>query len=126
MLRQDVKPKAHCLCQPANYDWMRSSSASPSNCHGRRHATPRLRVMKRQRHNASCQDVLFHSYNSQTHITVHIPSCIKVFNHWTSKDANAVSQNARFNSRTTQCMRRPIMAILVQPYCVLSFCFFSV
>lgn len=56
----------HCLCQLANYDQMRSSSASPSNCQGRLHATPWLRVMKRQCHKASCQVVLLHLYNLQT------------------------------------------------------------
>lgn len=122
MLRE--QPKMRCLCQLANYDWMRSSSASPSYCQGRRHATPWLSVMKRQRHNASCQDVLLHSCKSQTHITAHIPSCVKVLNPWASKDANAVSQTTRFNSRTTQYMRRPIMAILVQPYGDLFVCFF--
>ena len=105
---------------------MRSSSASPSNCQGRRHATPRLRVMKRQRHKASCQDVLLHLYNSQTHITTHILSCIKVFNPWASKDAYAASQDVRFSSRTTHYMRRPIMAILKNPisFCPFAFFFF--
>jgi len=95
---------------------MRSSSASPSNCQGRRHATPRLTVMKRQRHKASYQDVLLHLYKSHTHITAHILSCVKVFNPWASKDAYAASQDARFSSRTTQYMRRPIMAIVKSPF----------
>jgi hypothetical protein len=103
---------------------MSSSSASPSNCQGRRHATPWLRVMKRQRHKAPCQDALLHLCNSQTHITAHILNCIKVFNPWASKDAYAASQDATFNSRTTQYMRRQIMVILEEPYRDLSFCFF--
>jgi hypothetical protein len=64
---------------------MRSSAASPPNCQGRRHATPWLRGMKRQRHESPCQDVLLHLHNPQIPITAHILTCIKATKPWASK-----------------------------------------